>query len=190
MHLIEPYFRWLDLYNSEEDRRSPFYGREHSEFEFTHQIYNYLIHPQWDDIGSPTLFIRIIYCDYKSNYAIVEMIGEWNDAINNDIMLLKRDVMDSLLLEGIKHFILIGENVLNFHYSDDSYYEEWFEDVNETDGWITLLNFRPHILDEMKKCNIDQYIGTGGEFDELEWRTFSPAQLFKKIDTVIKKRLS
>jgi hypothetical protein len=190
MHLIEPYYRWLDLYNSEEDSRSPFYEREHSEFEFTHQIYNYLIHPQWDDMGSPTLFLRIIYCDYQSEYAVIELIGEWNDAINNDIMLLKRDVVDTLLIEGIRHFILIGENVLNFHYSDDSYYEEWFEDVNEKDGWITLLNFRSHILEEMNKCNIDQYIGTGGEFDELEWRTFQPRQLFKKIDTVIRKRIS
>src|SRR6478735_1622502 len=167
MHAIEPYYRWLDLYNSEEDPLSPFYQRFHSEFEFTHQIYNYLIHPQWDDFGSTTLFLRIIYCDYQAGFAIIEMIGEWNDAINNDIMLLKRDVADVLIQESINHFILIGENVLNFHYSDDSYYEEWFEDVNDSDGWIVLLNFKPHVLAEMTKCNIDQYVATGGEFDTM-----------------------
>ncbi|HLP11884.1 MAG TPA: hypothetical protein VK177_08140 [Flavobacteriales bacterium] len=189
MHTIEPFYRWLDLYNSEEDSRSPFFERFHSEFEFTHQIYNYLIHPQWDDIGSPTLFLRVIYCDYTQGYAIIELIGEWNDAINNDIMLLKRDVADLMIEEGIKHYILIGENVLNFHYSDDSYYEEWFEDLNAIDGWIALLNFRPHIMDEMKKCNIDQYVLTGGEFDDFDWRTLLPKHLFRKVEAVYKKRL-
>jgi len=190
MHTIEPYFRWLDLYNSEDDSRSPFYGRFHSEFEFTHSIYNYVIHPQWDDMGSPTLFLRIIYCDYERHFCIIEMIGEWNDTINNDIMTFKRDVAEVLMQEGIKYFILIGENVLNFHYDDDSYYEEWFEELNDVEGWVSLLNFRPHVLNEMQKANIDQYFMTGGEVDDLEWRTFSPVQLFKKVDQVYKKRLS
>jgi len=190
MHAIEPYYRWLDLYNSEEDPSSPFYGRFHSEFEYTHQIYNYLIHPQWDDLGSPTLFVRIIYCDYTANFAIIELIGEWNDAINNDIMLLKRDVIDALAQEDIRYFILIGENVLNFHYSDDSYYEEWFEDMNEFDGWAAMINFRPHVLSEMNKCNIDQYLVNGGEFDDFEWRTYNPNQLFNKINKLINNRLN
>lgn len=46
-------------------------------------------------------------------------------------------------------FILIGENVLNYHSSDDCYYQEWFEEVE--DGWIILLNFREHVLNEFKK---------------------------------------
>ena len=46
---------------------------------------------------------------------------------------------------GINKYILIGENILNFHYSDDSYYEEWFDD-NGDNGWIVLLNFREHVL--------------------------------------------
>jgi len=44
-------------------------------------------------------------------------------------MHLKRNVIDVLVGERINKFILIGENVLNFHGSDDSYYEEWFEDA-------------------------------------------------------------
>src|SRR4051812_3659777 len=123
MHAIEPHFNWRHLYTAEEDERSPFYGREYSEFEFSNRIYNFVLHPQWDDMGSPTLFIKILFVDYDERYAIIELIGEWNDAINNDIMFLKRDIIDQLLLHKINKFILIGENVLNFHYSDDSYYE-------------------------------------------------------------------
>ena len=51
MHNIEPYYNWRHIYISEEDERSPFFGREYSEFEFTQAIYNYLIHPQWDEFG-------------------------------------------------------------------------------------------------------------------------------------------
>lgn len=121
MQDIEPHFRWRDFYRSEDDRFSPFYQKEYSEFEYTNQVYNYLLHPQWDYFGSPTLYIKIIYADYQQGYAIIEMIGEWNDAITNDIMYLKRDVLEVLMENGINKFVLIGENVLNFHASDDSY---------------------------------------------------------------------
>jgi hypothetical protein len=43
------------------------------------------------------------------------MMGEWNDCINNDIMFLKRDVIEPMLENGSVKFILVGENVLNFH---------------------------------------------------------------------------
>ncbi len=46
MHSIEPYYRWRDYYIVEEDMLSPFYGREHSEFEFTDHIYDFALHPQ------------------------------------------------------------------------------------------------------------------------------------------------
>src|SRR6187551_2386739 len=127
MHTIEPFYNWQHLYIAAEDPDSPFYGREYSEFEFSNTIYNFYIHPQWDDIGSETLYIKILFVDYEEKYAIIELIGEWNDGINK--------------------YILIGENVLNFHESDDSYYEEWFEE-NGDDGWIVMLNFREHVLKE------------------------------------------
>ncbi len=187
MQDIEPFYNWRELYISSEDVRSPFYEREYSEFEYTHTIYNYYIHPQWDYMGSPTLFIKIIYADYEAGFAITELIGEWNDAINNDIMILKRDIMDELIRHGINKFILIGENVLNFHASDDSYYEEWFDDIEE--GWIVGVNFREHVLKEMSAANIDYYITFGGEFNDMDWRTHSPLQLLERIEKIMGRRL-
>ncbi|MEZ4738641.1 MAG: hypothetical protein R2818_04620 [Flavobacteriales bacterium] len=135
MHDIEPFYNWRDRYTAEEDERSPFFGHEHSEFEFAHAVYDHVLHPQWDSIGSETLYIKIIYADYDEGYAIIEMIGEWNDLLGNDIMYLKRDHLEAMMDQGISKFILIGENVLNFHTSDDEYYSEWFEELNEQDGW-------------------------------------------------------
>ena len=89
MQDIEPFDNWRYLYTSEDDERSPFYRREYSEFEFTQTVYNYYIHPQWDEFGSATLYIKILMADYTEGYAIIEMLGEWNDAINNDIMTFK-----------------------------------------------------------------------------------------------------
>lgn len=187
MHSIEPYFAWRDLYTAEEDDRSPFYGREYSEFEFTNTIYNYVIHPQWDEFGSATLYMKVLFTDYDLQFVIIELIGEWNDALYNDIMTLKRDIAENFSNEGIKHFILVGENVLNFHYSDESYYEEWYEDVE--DGWIAFVNFLPHVLSEMKRTRIDWYVHWGSELDNLPWRTFKPEQLFEKVNGIIRKRL-
>jgi hypothetical protein len=187
MHDIEPYYNWRHLYVASEDPQSPFYGREYSEFEFENTIYNYMLHPQWDNIGSETLYIKILYVDYQENYAVIELIGEWNDAIGNDIMLLKRDIIDELNYCGINKYILIGENVLNFHASDDCYYEEWFDD-NE-DGWIAFVNFREHVLKEFEQYNIDYYYVSGGELNDFIWRKFSPGQLFGNISKIISKRL-
>jgi hypothetical protein len=188
MHYVEPYYQWRDYYIASDDSLSPFYEREYSEFEFSQQIYNYLIHPQWDTIGSSTLFIKILCVDYDEGFAFIEMIGEWNDAIENDIMTLKRDIAEPMMQDGITKFILIGENVLNFHYSDDSYYEEWFDEVE--DGWIALINFHEHVIRELKTIQLDQYMVTGGELDDFDWRTHDPQQCFKKIDKVVNRRLN
>ncbi|MDQ3191090.1 MAG: hypothetical protein M3Q58_05800 [Bacteroidota bacterium] len=187
MHTLEPYFNWHSYYLSSEDLKSPFFGKEYSEFEFTHSIYNHAIHPQWDDIGSPTLFIKILFADYDEGVAIIELIGEWNDCINNDIMFLKRDVADLLIKKGINKFILIGENVFNFHHSDDCYYEEWFDDID--DGWIAFLNFREHVVKEFQQGNIDYYIVLGGILNELRWRTLTPVQLVDRVSSMVMKRL-
>lgn len=187
MQDIEPHFRWRDFYRSEDDRFSPFYQKEYSEFEYTNQIYNYLLHPQWDFFGSPTLYIKIIYADYQQGYAIIEMIGEWNDAITNDIMYLKRDVLEVLMENGIDKFILIGENVLNFHASDDSYYEEWFQDIEE--GWIVALNFQEHVRAEFTQANIDYFMIFGGELDQMIWRKLNPLQLYAQVQHTMQRRL-
>jgi hypothetical protein len=188
MHYIEPYYSWRNLYIAAEDNQSPFFGREYSEFYFSNKIYNYYIHPQWDEFGSETLYLKVLYVDYMLGFAVIEFIGEWNDAINNDIMFLKRDVADIMVGQGINKFILVGENVLNFHASDDCYYEEWFQDVE--DGWIVGINFQEHVIKEFSRNNIDYYIAFGGELDELPWRTYTPQQLYEKVEAVISRRLN
>ena len=187
MHDIEPFYTWRDLYAAEEDPLSPFYGREYSEFQYSNTIYNFYIHPQWDDFGSPTLVMKIIFVDYEQNYAIIELMGEWNDAINNDIMILKRDIIEHLMENGIRKFILIGENVLNFHASDDCYYEEWFDELE--DGWIALVNFRAHVIKEFQRENIDYYLVSGGTLNHLDWRTNAPHILFETIEDIVQKRI-
>lgn len=188
MHDIEPYWAWRELYIASEDERSPLYRREYSEFEFINTVYNYYIHPQWDAFGSPTLYLKILFTDYDFSYSIIEFIGEWNDCINNDIMFLKRNIIEPLEQEGIKKFILIGENVLNFHASDDCYYQEWFEDIE--DGWIAAVNFRKHVVKEFERENIDYYIAFGGELNSLAWRSLSPPQVLEKTEALITKRLN
>ncbi len=187
MHLVEPFFDWRNYYIASDDPSSPFYNQEYSEFEFHNSIYNFYIHPQWDSMGSPTLFLKILFVDYEDGYAIIELIGEWNDAIENDIMTFKRDVLESMMNLGINKFILIGENVLNFHYSDDCYYEEWFDEVE--DGWIAAVNFHDHVINEFQRINIDNYFVLGGELEDIEWRTYSPFQLFKKVKGLVNRRL-
>jgi hypothetical protein len=188
MHTIEPFYNWIDMYSASEDPRSPLYETENDLTYFTHDIYGYYIHPQWDAIGSETLFIKILYADYEEGFVVLEFIGEWNDALHNDIMHLKRNIVDPLVQEGIKYFILVGENVFNFHGSDDSYYEEWLEDVEE--GWIAAINFQEFVLREMHNYNLDSYINFGGSLEEVPWRTLNPRLLFRKVDKLIQKRLT
>lgn len=187
MHDIEPYYRWRDDYIAAEDKHSPFFRTKYSEFVFDKQIYNYCIHPQWDYFGSQTLYIKVLFVDYDRSYCIIELMGEWNDALHNDIMLLKRQILELMMHEGINKFVLIGENVLNFHSSDDCYYEEWFQDVE--DGWIAGINFREHVINEFKRSNIDYYINFGGGLDEITWRNLKPLQVFKKVEEQLARRL-
>jgi hypothetical protein len=186
MQHIEPFYNWRHLYMSEEDEASPFYGMEYSEFEFRDTIYNYYIHPQWDNFGSPTLYLKVLFADYEEGYAIIEFLGEWNDAITNDIMMLKRELIDSMIHDKITKFILISENVLNFHSSDDSYYEEWYEDISEEDGWIVMLNLPEHLKSEFKQSGINRYIF---QQEYLEWRTHLPLIVFQKVEDQLIKRI-
>ncbi len=187
MHSIEPYYNWRHLYIASEDSLSPFFEREYSEFEFVDKVYNYLIHPQWDNFGSKTLFMKILFVDYDEGYAILEFIGEWNDAIENDIMTLKRDIIEELMQHGIDKYILIGENVLNFHYSDDCYYEEWFDEVEE--GWIAMVNFQDYVIAEFERARIDHYFVMGGELEEVDWRTLTPMLFFERVSELVTRRI-
>lgn len=186
MHDIEPYHNWRHLYASEEDRFSPFFERTYDEFAFTRTVYNYYIHPQWDDFGSRTLYLKILFADYGLGYAILEFIGEWNDAIENDIMTLKREVVDVMIAQGIRRFILLAENVLNFHSSDACYYEEWLEEIRDEDGWVVILNMPASSQQDFRKSRLTRYI----DLLEFEpWRTLQPHFLLNAIDELMPRRL-
>ncbi len=187
MQDIEPYYNWRHMYAAEEDRRSPFYGRIYSEFEYSQTLYNFYIHPQWDEFGSKTLYMKILFADYDQQYAIIELLGEWNDAIENDIMTLRREVTDELNLRGIHKFIIIAENVLNFHSSDDSYYEEWCEQLEEDRGWIVILNMPEQSRYDFKKARLTNYV----ELMELpQWRTLKPEFIFNIVESEMLLRLN
>jgi hypothetical protein len=187
MHTIEPHYNWRHLYIASDDERSPFYNREYSEFEFTHSIYDYFIHPQWDEIGSATLYIKILFVNYEMGFCIIELIGEWNDCLYNDIMFLKRNIADVLIENGVTKFILIGENVMNFHASDNDYYQEWFEDIE--DGWIACINFREHVVEEFMRSHIDYYLAMGGALNNVIWRSNTPILVYEKVNSLMVKRL-
>ncbi|MBO9727604.1 MAG: hypothetical protein J7623_03090 [Chitinophaga sp.] len=186
MHNIEPYYNWRHLYAAEEDEYSPFYGREYSEFEYSNSVYNYYIHPQWDEFGSRNLYMKILYTDYQFNFTIIELLGEWNDAIDNDIMTLKRNIIDTLIAQGITKFILITENVMNFHSSDDCYYEEWWDDIRDEGGWIVSLNMPIQTREEFEKARLHHYVHL---LDDDKWRTYQPMHLFNMVDNIMLKRL-
>lgn len=183
MHDIEPYYRWRDYYIASEDADSPMFNHVNSDTQYTHRIYDHFIHPQWDYFGSETLYLKILYVDYDMGFAIIEFIGEWNDAITNDIMHLKRKIIDQMIDKGIYKYILATENVLNFHGSDDCYYEEWLEDINEVGGWVCLLNTQPHVSMEMEQYLIQRHISFGSPFDDVIWRNKKPNLIFNSIES-------
>lgn len=187
MQDIEPFYNWRHLYTAEEDHFSPFYKRTYSEFEYSQTIYNYYIHPQWDEFGSRTLYMKILFVDYDQRYAIIELIGEWNDAIENDIMTIRREITDNMYKHGISRFILIAENVLNFHSSDDSYYEEWHEQLEDDHGWVTVINMPEQSKYDFKKARLGNYINL---MELPQWRTLKPELLFQLIDGEMQRRLT
>ncbi len=185
MHDIEPYYQWRDYYIAADDELSLFFGQESDEFQFTNKVYNYYIHPQWDEFGSNTLYLKVLFVDYEEGYAIIELIGEWNDTLHNDVMELKRAKIDTMINKKISKFIMISEHVLNFHASDDSYYEEWYEDVKDEAGWIVMLGVQKHVVDEMNQTRLFQYLLYGEQWNLINWRAFTPMQLYEAIDRFI-----
>lgn len=185
---IEPFFKWREqFYISEEDNHSPFYGRSYSDFTTENMVYNYYIHPQWDYFGSETLYAKVLFADYEKGSAIIEFIGEWNDAIGNDIMHLKRNLVEALIDNGISKFVLIVENVLNFHGDGDDYYAEWAEEVQDSfnGGWIAFLNTYDHVADEMRQTHIDQYAYFGMAYNGLSWRQQTPQNVVKGVEAIV-----
>lgn len=185
MHDIEPYYKWRNYYISSEDKKSPFYGREYDEFTFRNKIYNYFIHPQWDTIGSPTLYAKSLFVDYDDGYAIIELIGEWNDCLHNDSMFIKRYFADALISQGIHQFILMCDNVLNFHGGDNSYYEEWWDDIKDEGGWVTIVNTLDHVMQEMENSRLQYYCNIGDNLNDINWRLKNPRQTYTQISGIL-----
>jgi hypothetical protein len=184
MHNLEPFYRWREEYAVEDDTRSPFYGHTYTEWK---QVYNYLLHPLWDDFESNTLYLKVLMADYEEGYAIIELIGEWNDALENDIRFLKRNVLESMLDADISKFILIMENVLNFHGDGDDYYAEWAEECQDSfnGGWIVMVNSFDHVSDELHNTRLDNYVHFGQDYNDLNWRQYPPKTVFKLVEQLV-----
>jgi hypothetical protein len=76
--------------------------------------------------------------------------------------------------------------VLNFHSSDDSYYEEWHEQLEDDNGWVAVLNMPNATQHDFKKARITNYL----HFFELDqWRTLKPEIIFQTLDNELMKRL-
>ena len=185
MHDIEPYHKWRNYYIASEDEKSPFYRREYSEFTFTNKVYNYYIHPQWDDFGSSTLYGKVLIADYTSGIAFIELIGEWNDTLYNDIMTLKNNVINPMIAQDINKYILLCDNVLNFHGDDNSYYEEWWDDIKDEGGLICFVNTMLHATQEMERSQIQYYANFGGNLEDVLWRRYLPPQVLTKVVDII-----
>ncbi len=187
MHDIEPYDGWREIYRAEYDSRSPFYGREYNEFNCHNEIYGYYLHPQWDEFGSPTLYLKLLFADYEKGYCIIELIGEWNDAVHNDILFFKRDFADYLIDQGIRKFILIGEQVLNAFPQEDDYYAEWIEDL--AGGWIVGINFQQHVSDELLRYGMGLYLHLSPDLNNVNWKGKPPEVLFEAISRLLLRRI-
>jgi len=185
MHDIEPFFRWRPYYVASEDEFSPFFGRQYSEFEFSDAIYNYVIHPQWDDFGSETLYVKVLYADYALGFAFIELLGEWNDAVKNDIMLLKTEVLDPMMQHGIYKFAFACDNLLNFYVGDDDYYREWYEEIAPSGGWVVFLDTFDHVADEMRE--LDRYVFFGPRWNGYAWRRMRPDAAFEGLQEMMNR---
>lgn len=189
MHQILPYAGWRNAYRAEADPQSPFYGGlfgapRNGEF---HRMFDFVIHPEWEFIGCETLYIKHLYANYEEGLAIIEVMGEWNDALNNDIMHFKRNVVDPMLQEGIQKFLIIGDNLLNYHADANDYYAEWSEEVEE--GWIVGLNFRPQVVQDLQTYGLSSYWWTGERFEYGAWRASEPLKLGQMVDEQVNRHL-
>jgi hypothetical protein len=180
VHEIEPHYRWRDDYTAEEDPKSPFYGRRGTRLPM---LYNFVLNPEWDYFGSSTLYMKILFADYDEGYVMIELIGEWNDILHNDIMLLKRKIVEPLLDAGISHFVFFCENLLNFHADqDDDYYAEWHEEVSDRNGWIAFVNIRKHIEEEMQEARMEYYCQFGPQLNDINWRPYQADHAFGMVE--------
>ncbi|MDX2284085.1 MAG: hypothetical protein NW241_07975 [Bacteroidia bacterium] len=185
---IEPFYGWLELYSHDQDERSPFHEVQHNLFYYDRFIHNIPAHPLWDDIGSESLLVKILYADYEEGYAIIELFGEWNDLFDNDYKLLGENCLTYLVDHGICRFILICENVFHIYLGSDDYYEAMQEELG--DGWICALRLRSHVQEEMVQFGISSYIFWSPVLDEAPWRKTKPHQLYELVQLGMRRILN
>ncbi len=176
---IEPFYGWLSLYSHEKDPHSPFHQIQHNLFYFDRYIHNIPCHPLWDDIGSESLLIKILYADYQEGFAIIELFGEWNDLFENDYKLLAENCLTFLIDKGIQRFILVGENVFHIYLETDDYYQALQEELEA--GWICIVRPREEVRMEMESYGILDYFYWSPIVDELPWRKLRPIQFYRII---------
>ncbi len=184
---IEPFNGWWHLYNHELDKRSPFHGVEHSLFEYNRHIYTFEANPLWDTIESENLLVKILFADYESGYAIIELLGEWNDLQLNDFRLLREHCLDLMFECGITQFILVCENVFNAYLGPDDYYEEFFDYIE--DGWLVLFRAREAVLAEFSRYGLDRYVFWSPQLEMMNWRKLKPDQLHEVVQQSINQVL-
>ena len=188
LHHIEPFYGWLNMYSHEIDERSPFHEVEHNLFYFDRSINNIPAHPLWDDFGSESLLVKILFADYREGYAIIELFGDWNDLFENDFKLLAENCFTYLLDHGIDKFILLCENVFNIYLETDDYYQALQEELGE-EGWLCLMRTRTCVWEELLNYDIASYFYRSPILDELPWRKLKPFQLFQIVNSRISQLL-
>jgi hypothetical protein len=75
---------------------------------------------------------------------------------------------------------------LNFHSSDDCYYEEWYEDIADEGGWVTMLGLPEQSRYDFTRAGVNRYVLLT---DVEEWRTYSAMNLYAKIDNLMVRRI-
>ena len=184
---IEPFYGWLPLYDPKQDERSPFYEIEHNLFYFDRSINHIPAHPLWEDFGSESLLLKILFVNYEEGYAVIELFGEWNDLYDNDFKLLAENVLTFLIDHGINRYMLICENVFNTYLEADDYYAAIQEELE--DGWICLLRARPRVKEEMEAYGMSSYVFWSEKLDALPWRTLKPPQLLAAVEQLMSRLL-
>jgi hypothetical protein len=91
-----------------------------------------------------------------------------------------------MIATGIRKFLLITENVMNFHSSDDCYYEEWWDDIKDDGGWIVAMNMPVQTRQEFEKAHLDNYVHL---LDVEKWRPYQPQHIYNEIDNLMMRRL-
>lgn len=188
MHEIEPYYGWLGYYTNEADENSPYQEADHGAYQLEKGVYEYLAHPLWDEFGSDSLLLKILFANYDQGYAIVELFGVWNDLLQNDYRLLAENFLTYMIDAGITRFVFIMENVLNIYLDADDYYEALQDELG--DGWICLLRPRDHVVAEIEEYGIGRYFFWSEELNALNWRKLKPWDLYVLVEAKLPKLLN